>query len=297
MKPINFTVLALTVFVAGCSLFNEVSVFSSRSSPNGMTTAENVMVGDGEGAFGQIVLHSKNSWTNQKLNLGLPEPDLFLRWVDSEHLQLWRSSAGGSFNRYPGEFPKKLGNVQIEELSYSVDQRQSFSSLDMSKRIVAVPWNKLQAAFRQNEDRNGKHCRLLLEVPSTTTYEFASVDIEFRVWKLNAKENHADVETHFRLDNPSEDGFKVTLTSATISRIPSYNRLPEGSEGNKIRGQFLENFAVELVGKLKSNSIQLDFSSNFFEQVLEYDVPTIEIKNEINDLLICLGNAKFIYTE
>jgi hypothetical protein len=99
------------------------------------------------------------------------------------------------------------------------------------------------------------------------------------------------------LENPAKDNSKFMLTSATISEIPSYNRLPEGTEGTMIRGQFLEYSALALMDKLKSSSIQLDYSRNFFEQVVVYDIQTFGIKQQIAQLLACIGDAKLTYTD
>ena len=292
MKPINFIVLALILCVSGCSIYNEITVFSSRSSPNGSNTAENVMVGEGERAFGQMIIHSKNDWTSQKLFLGAPEADLFLRWVDNEHLQLWRSSDGGIFNRYPSEFPQKLGNVQIDERVYSTAQENTSFNLKHWSKEIEVPSENLIAKFVERNEQNERHCILSLEIPETPTYDLASFELEVSVSKNNSGKKYAELSSRFKLANPSDENWKYMLTSATVSNIPSYNGLSEGADGTQIRGQFLGSNALTLIEKLKSNSIQLEYSRNFFEQTLKYNIPTHEIKEKIDKLLSCFGGVE-----
>ncbi len=79
--------------------------------------------------------------------------------------------------------------------------------------------------------------------------------------------------------------------SCTVSDIPSYTRLPEGDGGNRLRGQFLEDSAVALVEQLKRPSMQLEYSRNFFEQVVIYELPLKDISQEVNKLHKCLCDA------
>jgi hypothetical protein len=291
MKAAILIIVGLTI--AGCSLMAETIVFSSRSSPNGKIVAENVAIDDGQDGIGQLRVRSTSTTQSQQLPLRLPDPEMFLRWTDDEHLEIWRSSVSGDHLVLSGPF----ANLQIVEKTYNADQSDSFSKLALTKQTVVVPTNGLRAEFRQIEDRNGKHCRLSIDVPSAPSHEHASVEIEFRVWRLNAREKHADISTNFKLENPAKDTFKFMLTSATISDIPSYNRLPEGTEGTMIRGQFLEHSAVALMDKLKSSSIQLEYSRNFFGQIVVYDIQTFEIKQQTDQLLTCIGDAKLTYAD
>ena len=86
------------------------------------------------------------------------------------------------------------------------------------------------------------------------------------------------------------------LTSATIGDIPSYNRIPEGGEGTKVRGQFLEDSAVALIEQLKQPSIQIEYSRDFFDQVLEYDVPLTGHALQLGKFDACIGDADLLWS-
>jgi hypothetical protein len=87
------------------------------------------------------------------------------------------------------------------------------------------------------------------------------------------------------------------LTSATISDIPSYNRLPEGDQGTTVRGQFLEQNAAALIEQLKHKqpAIQIEYSREFFQQVIKYDVPLAGAAEAIEQFNACLGDADFLW--
>jgi hypothetical protein len=87
------------------------------------------------------------------------------------------------------------------------------------------------------------------------------------------------------------------LTSATVSSIPSYDRLPTGSGGTSVRGQFLEQSAVSLVEKIKSGSITLDFSRNFFDEVIIYALPLSAVAKPVSDFENCLEDADFLWLQ
>jgi hypothetical protein len=183
MKAAILIIVGLTF--AGCGLMAETIVFSSRTSPNGKIVAENITIDDGQLGIGQLRVRSSSTTESQQLPLRLPEPEMFIRWIDDEHLEVWRSRVSGDHLVLSEPF----ANLQIVEKSYNADLNDSFSKLGITKQTVAVPQYDLRAEFQKNEDRNGKHCRLLIDVPTSPSHEHASVEMEFRVWSLNAREN------------------------------------------------------------------------------------------------------------
>ena len=87
------------------------------------------------------------------------------------------------------------------------------------------------------------------------------------------------------------------LTSATIGDIPSYNRIPEGGEGTRVRGQFLEDNAVALMEQLKKPAVQIEYSRDFFDQVLRYDVPLTGHALQLGEFDACVGNADLAWVK
>ena len=52
---------------------------------------------------------------------------------------------------------------------------------------------------------------------------------------------------------------------------------------------------MTLVDNLKGNSITLDFSRDFFDQVIKYDLPLSVIAAPIGEFEACLGDADILW--
>ena len=81
------------------------------------------------------------------------------------------------------------------------------------------------------------------------------------------------------------------LTLATISDIPSYNRLAVGDRGTALRGVFLEDSASRLVKALRSGTVTLEFSIDFFERTARYVLPLASVATQTAEFNACLGDA------
>jgi hypothetical protein len=83
------------------------------------------------------------------------------------------------------------------------------------------------------------------------------------------------------------------LTSATISEIPSYNELPDGTGYKAIRGQFLEKSANLLIEALQKPSFDIDYNFDFDQLNIRYTVPTRAISAPLGEFLKCVGPVAF----
>jgi hypothetical protein len=91
--------IALAIFtliaplLAGCS--NREIVFSARTSPSGSMIAENVLVESAapNGGTGHLVIRNAHAKHGYDVDLGDSAPDVFLRWIDESHLEVWREGA------------------------------------------------------------------------------------------------------------------------------------------------------------------------------------------------------------
>jgi hypothetical protein len=92
-----------------------------------------------------------------------------------------------------------------------------------------------------------------------------------------------------------QPGRQTILISATISDIPSYNRLPTGDQGTRVRGQFLKQNAAALIEQLKQPAIQIEYSRDFFQQVIKYDLPLTGAAEALQQFSACIGNADFLW--
>ena len=62
-----------------------------------------------------------------------------------------------------------------------------------------------------------------------------------------------------------------------------------------IRGQFLEQNAEALIEHLKRPSIQLEYSRNFFDEVLKYEVPLTGHAKTLGEFDACVGDADLLW--
>jgi hypothetical protein len=112
--------------------------------------------------------------------------------------------------------------------------------------------------------------------------------------RLILRKVHGESGNEADLNVPAADLFM--RWSATIADIPSYNRIPEGDEGTRTRGQFLEDSAAALIEELKMPSIQIEYSHDFFDQVLKHDVPLTGHAQKLDAFNACIGNADLLWS-
>jgi hypothetical protein len=267
-------------------------VFSSRTSPNGSMVAENVLVdhgGPANGGTSHLIIRNAHAKSYDEV-LDESAPDLFIRWVDERHLEVWREGA-----LCDPPMPEMMGDVHIACKSYDPFTRRP----GISAETIAVPAGNVSVLFEQRPIKNGTSCVLSIETAHDPSYDSAKVEITVGV--SNSCKGDRDrpcggISTRFSLSDHHSTAPQAMLTSVTVADIPAYtNRLPEGGEGTMIRGQFLEQNAVALIEHLKRPSIQIEYSRNFFDQVLKYDVPLTGQAKALGEFDACVGDADLLW--
>jgi hypothetical protein len=150
------------------------------------------------------------------------------------------------------------------------------------------------SAVFSREDADGRQtCRLSLQAKDGSLYDEIGADIEANVNACSLPMACPGIDTRFRIGHRVDGTFGKLLTSATISDIPSYNRLPDGFGYTTIRGQFGAANADKLVDELQKESFNLQYSINFDEATFSHEIPTQKIKRPVADFLSCTVGADF----
>jgi hypothetical protein len=294
MSAVPARPVLIAFILAGCNGW-ETTVVSSRTSPNGSMVAENVFVDDANGGVGHLIIRSAQAKDGHDHVLDAPAGGLFMRWVDDSHLELWRE---GALGESPG--PDRIGDVQIVRRSYVFPNNSpdTYRRPGISAETIAVPVGNVAMLFDQPSSKNERTCRLSIETTPDPLYDTAKVEITVGVNTDRKRDRpSAGVSTRFTLVQRVNNGPQTMLTSATISDIPSSNRYPQGTEGALVRGQFVGQNAEALIEQLKQPSIQIQYSRDFFEQVLRYDVPLAGSAQALGEFKACVGNADLRWLE
>jgi hypothetical protein len=295
MRTASAAAALMALLLAGYG--DELLIFSARTSPNGSTVAENVLVDHGGPAGGTSHFIIRNAHEGNRYEEALNEsaPDLFMRWIDERHLEVWREGA-----LCDPPMPEAMGQVHIACKSYVFpdNSADTYRRPGLSIKTTTVPASKVLVDFHPRTSQNGTSCVLSIGIGPDLSYDSANVEITVGI-SNSCKRNHnrpcAGITTRFSLSNAHDTGQQTMLTSATIADIPSFNRTPEGGEGTGIRGQFLEDNAVALIEQLKKPSIQIEYSRDFFDQVLKYDVPLTGHAQKLAEFDACIGDADLLW--
>lgn len=192
------------------------------------------MLGDGE-TGGQLVIRARDG-TERHFDFADTAPNLFLRWIDDQQLEVWSERQKLDFGKNPS-----LGDVRIVPKSYEFPQdgANAYSRLGLNTRSVAVPSGKVVVTFANQTKVAARLCVLTIGTAPDPAYDTANVEITAFVNPVcNRARPCAAISTRFTLEDEHRTTPQVTLTSATVSEIPSYNRLPTGADGTSIRGNF-----------------------------------------------------------
>jgi hypothetical protein len=289
-------IILMALLLAGCG--NKETVLSSRTSPNGSMVAENVLVdhgGPADEGTSHLIIRNAQAKKGYDEELNEPAADLFLRWTDESHLEVWREGASCD-----PHMPEMMGDVHIVCRSYVFPDNaaDTYRRPGIPAETIAVPAGNVAARFDRRSSENGWSCVLSIETGQDASHDSAKVEITVGVsnsCKRDRGRPCAGISTRFSLGNRHGTVPQTMLTSATIADIPSYNRLPEGSDGTMIRGQFLERNAVTLIERLKAPSIAIEYSRDFFDQVLRYDVPLTGHAKTLAEFDTCVGDADLLW--
>jgi hypothetical protein len=94
MSAASAKTVLIALLLAGCD--DGEIILSSRTSPNGSMIAENVLVdygGPANGGTSHLVIRSTHASGGFDEELNEPASDLFMRWMDESHLEVWREGA------------------------------------------------------------------------------------------------------------------------------------------------------------------------------------------------------------
>lgn len=288
----NLCWITLLIPLAGCNI-NSETILSSRKSPDGAKVAANIIVESYE-PTGRISIRNAYGYTYQ-MNFREPSASSFLIWSSDSRLEIW-----SEYNESVGQGDDTLGGVQIVYKQYEFPHNDSntYGRSDLNIYTVKVENQDIIASFSSVEKENYKQCLLKIETVHNKEFSAASIEIDENITsKSGSVPPRAGISTLFSLQNNKNTNYQATLTSATVSDIPSYNRLPTGSEGNSVRGQFFDKGSVALIERLDDQYITLNFSQNFFERVINYQIPLQNVREKIVDFKKCGGNADLLRVE
>jgi hypothetical protein len=297
---VSATSISIALLLAGCGDNEDKdNVLSARTSPNGSSVAENILVDHGgaaDGGTSHLIIRNAHGYGDHELNE--PAPDLFMKWIDENHLELWREGASCD-----PPLPEMMAEVHITCRSYAFpyNSTDTYRRPDISAETIAAPANNVYLHFEQRPTEDGRLCILSIGTDQNApSYDPATVAIVVGVSNSCKRDNRpcAGISTRFRIETRQGTvqgtAPQTMLTSATIADIPSTNRFPEGDEGTTIRGQFLAQNAVALIEQLKMPSIQIEYSRNFFERVLKYEVPLTGHAKTLGEFDACVGDADLL---
>jgi len=144
---------------------------------------------------------------------------------------------------------------------------------------------------------NSKSCELRIIAKDGKEYDQIGMTIVANVAPCEAPapsgKTCGEIGSHFDVGQRIDHAYGWLLTSATVSGIPSYNRLPDGQGYRAIRGQFLGTSAISLIEALNSLSFDIEYKLNFTEKMSKYIVPTTPISEVLDDFKKCIGSTHF----
>jgi hypothetical protein len=293
MRTESASPILIALLLAGCG--GKDIVFSSRTSPNGSMVAENVLVDDNfaTGGTGYLIIRNVHAETGYYEALDEPAADLFMRWIDDSHLEVRRERQGREGKVCEPPMPKMMGDVHIVCKSYDPRPR-------IPAEKIAVPAGNVSVAFDRRSTENGTSCVLSIETEQAS-YDSAKLQISVDVsnsCKTNRDRPCADVSTRFNLGDRHATVPQTMLTSATIDDIAG-NRFAVGGEGTMVGGSLggSGEAVAALIEHLKKPSIQIEYSRDFFDQVLTYDVPLTGHAKTLGEFDACVSDADLLWVQ
>jgi hypothetical protein len=152
---------------------------------------------------------------------------------------------------------------------------------------------EVSAATAEEATKTGRRCRFSLSASEGTIYDQIGLRFEANINRCNRVRDCAGISSEFWIGKRVDGQPGVALTSATVSDIPSYNRLPEGDRNGAVRGGFGEGSAIDLVTALSSAALDIQYSLNFFDTILSYRFQTRQIATSVQSFKSCIGDGDF----
>ena len=220
-----------------------------------------------------------------------PLPELFMIWHDDRVLSLVRAS-----NSSPLNGPSSYQGISIVYSTYqtpTIDDHP-FRAAKISKKDLTVKSVDTSAEFVDERTKTGKRCILSISAKDGVINNKVGVRIDASINPCNRAKDCAGLSSEFWVEKKSGDReHHLALTSATISDVPSYNHLPSGNQNSAVKGTFAQDSAVDLMNALGSELLNLQYSMNFFDFIISYNVETNQISTPINSFKACIGDGDF----
>jgi hypothetical protein len=267
-------------------------ILSSAVSPDGVWIAENFGTNDCcSGGF--VLIHKKSepsSPSDRAISSASTAPGLFMIWLDDKRLSLVQDS-----NDVPVNGPTMYKGITLVYSTYHnrASDSHTFDTANASKRSVSIKEPDATSEAATEVTKTGRRCTFSLSASDGTVYDKIGMRIEASVNRCNRTRDCAGISSQFWIGKRVDGQHGVALTSATVSNIPSYNRLPEGDRTSTVRGSFGESGAVDLVAALSSEAIDIQYSLNFFDAIILYRIETKQIASSVKSFKACIGDGDF----
>lgn len=275
--------LFLSIGLTACSN-GDSKQFSSKSSPDGRYVAENHgYVHNERGGF--ILLTRSDGSAKKQVLLRSPEthPDLFFVWRDNSHLEIMTEGV-------PLSGLDRFEDIEVTYLAY----RYQAPNYAIPHSTWTIMPNAGDAKFAKTAIGGARRlCSLNIAIRDDLRKANFGVLISASVGACSHRPEATcgGIETHLWMRK--EVLGPEPLTSATISAIPSYNRIPDGDGHAQVRGQFLEDSAARLIDEMQKPHFTLQYAFNFGEPIIAYDVDATLIAPALKDFTNCTVGADF----
>jgi hypothetical protein len=209
-------------------------------------------------------------------------------WEDDKKLALFSNSNSGALKG-----PNTYRGITIVYSTYHnrINDNHTFDTAKISKLSLDV--KDAGAETDQETTKTGRRCGFSITASDGAIYDKIGMRIEASINRCNRTRDCAGMSSEFWVGNRMDGQHGVALTSATISNIPSWNRLPKGDRNNEVRGGFGESSGTELVAALGSKTIDVQYSLNFFDTILSYHIETGRIAASTEAFKACIGDGDF----
>ena len=274
-------------------------LFSARTSPTGKWVVENYgnTCSDFRGNFVAIRKSGDRPSPSDKLtSLYWPDTSLFFVWTDDDHLAVkegpFRLIVDQPIIDGPSEF--KGIHITYSRYEFAHSGQDPYKAQNVTR--VAFPEDHVTASFDEKKFGQGKMCELSLNLDDGTIYDAVGLDIDINATPCSGMVC-GGVSSQFWVGNRLDGRYGKPLTSATVSFLPSYNKLPQGADHRAVKGGFYSNGAINLVKQLSSQQPSVQYLFNFNEDLVSYEFSTDQIRPVLDRFMLCIAGVDFNWLE
>jgi hypothetical protein len=223
-----------------------------------------------------------------------PAPDLFLIWQNGTSLTLAQDA-----NDEPVTGPAAYRGINLVYSTYQTraSDQHTFDSARLAKSAVSVSEASVSADASVERTASGRVCHLSLSVSDGSVYDKVGLDLSASINRCDRQIDCAGMNSRFWVGKKIDGRHGVALTSATVSDVPSYNRIPTGNRNSEVRGQFIAQSATDLLASVKSGVVDVHYSLNFFDEIVSYRIDTNRVFGAIESFGACIGDGDFNWIE